>query len=275
MAKLQRAPRRAGAKTTPAKTQNKQLPLPDPKLRGPFRPFASDPGWNEAWWWLGIPAVAAIFVVASFSIDPDWHRHWVTRESGILETAQFIFMVIGLALAVQLLFDPFVRRRPLVFAVTLIAALSCLYIGGEEVSWGQHIVFWQNPGLITEVNDEGEFSLHNMNKAFERTPRTVLELGVLVGGLVVPAVCAFLPRLRQSRAAMFLPSAALVPTALFMLAFKIESTVSKFVGTHFLAARSSEAVEFYLYFFILAYLIVFERRIREIETAGSGKTPGT
>ena len=47
--------------------------------------------------------------------------------------------------AVQLLFDPFVRRRPLVFAVTLIAALSCLYIGGEEVSWGQHIFFWQNP----------------------------------------------------------------------------------------------------------------------------------
>jgi hypothetical protein len=174
---------------------------------------------------------------------------------------------------VQLLFDPFVRRRPLVFAVTLIAALSCLYIGGEEVSWGQHIFFWQNPDLVTAVNDEGEFSLHNMNKAFERTPRTVLELGVLIGGLIVPAVCAFLPRLRQSRVALFLPSAVLVPAALFMLAFKIDSTASKWAGHALMAARPSEAVEFYLYFFIFAYLVIFERRIREIERDGSGKKP--
>ena len=195
-------------------------------------------------------------------------------KSGILETAQFIFMVMGLALAVQLLFDPFVRRRPFVLAVTIFAAISCLYIGGEEVSWGQHIFFWQNPELVTAVNDEGEFSLHNMNKAFERTPRTVLELGVLIGGLIVPAVCAFYPRLRQSRAALFLPSAVLVPAALFMLAFKIDSTASKWGGHAFMAARPSEAVEFYLYFFIFAYLVIFERRIREIETAASGKTLG-
>ena len=70
MAKVQRAPRRAGAKTTPAKARKKQLPLPDPKLRGPFRPFTSDPGWNESWWWLGILAAVAVFVVVSLQIDP-------------------------------------------------------------------------------------------------------------------------------------------------------------------------------------------------------------
>jgi hypothetical protein len=272
MAKLQSVPRFAGAKAAPTKGAQKQLPLPDPKLTGPFRPFVSDPGWNEAWWWLGMLAAVAIFVVMSFSIDHDWHRRWVTRESGVLETAQFIFMVMGLALAVQLLFDPFVRRRPWVFAVTLIAALSCLYIGGEEVSWGQHIFFWQSPDLVTAVNDEGEFSIHNMNKAFERTPRTVLELGVLIGGLVVPLLCAFFPRLRQSRVALFLPSAVLVPAALFMLAFKIDGTASKWTGHALLAARPSEAVEFYLYFFIFAYLVIFERRIREIEMEGRGKS---
>lgn len=35
------------------------------------------------------------------------------------------------------------------------------------------------------------------------------------------------------------------------------------------AARPSEAVEFYLYFFMMAYLIVFERRIHALETEGS------
>jgi len=183
MARSLSAPRFAGAKAAPPNGRRKQLPLPDPKLTGPFRPFTSDPGWNEAWWWLGLLAAVAVFVAVSCWADTEWHRRWVTRESGILETAQFIFMVMGLALAVQLLFDPFVRRRPLAFAVTLIAALSCLYIGGEEVNWGQHIFFWQDPNLVTAVNKDGELSLHNMNKAF----------GVLIGGLVVPIVCAFVP----------------------------------------------------------------------------------
>ena len=30
-----------------------RLHLPDPS--GTFRLFKSDPGWNETWWWLGLP----------------------------------------------------------------------------------------------------------------------------------------------------------------------------------------------------------------------------
>ncbi|MBC8020792.1 MAG: hypothetical protein H7X78_06220, partial [Methyloceanibacter sp.] len=39
--------------------------LPDPKrAHGPYRPF-SDPGWNEAWWWLGVPVLVATFTVGT------------------------------------------------------------------------------------------------------------------------------------------------------------------------------------------------------------------
>jgi hypothetical protein len=179
-------------------------------------------------------------------------------------------MVVGLAIAVQLLFSPFVRQRPLVLAVTAVAALACLFIGGEEVSWGQHIFFWQEPTLVTAVNNEGELSLHNINKGFERAPRTLLEIGVFSGGLVVPLLCAYAPWLRQSRLALFLPAAALLPTALFASLFKLAGRLGDYDLMSFgVAARVSEAVEFYLYFFIMTYLIVFERRITALETEGS------
>ena len=97
-----------------------------------------------------------------------------------------------------------------------------------------------------------------MNKGFERTPRALLEIGVIAGGLLIPLLCAYAPRFRQSRMALFLPAAALVPAALFAVFFKGAGTLA-------MAARPSEAAEFYLYFFMVAYLIVFERRIREIE----------
>ena len=262
MTKRNSKPRAAGRSSA---RRADTLRLPDPKSAGPFRPFTTDPGWSEAWWWLGIPLAVALFVTGSFGPDAEWHRQWVTAESGILETAQFILMVIGFVIAVQLLFDPFVRRRPLVLAVTVLAALACLFIGGEEVSWGQHIFFWQDAGLVTAVNDEGELSLHNMNKGFERAPRALLETGVFVGGLLIPLLCAFGPSLRQSRMALFLPAAALVPAALFAALFKGSDLLAKYqdvpVG---LAARPSEVTEFYLYFFMLAYLIVFERRVRAL-----------
>jgi hypothetical protein len=93
MARLQTGPRGGGSPPRKAK-----LPLPDPKSQGPFQPFACDPGRSEAWWWLGIPIAAALFIVGSYAVDPDWNGRWMTGESGILETAQFVFMVIGLAI---------------------------------------------------------------------------------------------------------------------------------------------------------------------------------
>jgi hypothetical protein len=109
-----------------------------------------------------------------------------------------------------------------------------------------------------------------MNKGFERGPRTLLEIGVFAGGLVVPLLCAYAPWLRQSRLALFLPAAALLPTALFASLFKLAGLLGEYDAMSFgVAARPSEAVEFYLYFFIMAYLIVFERRIAALETEGS------
>ena len=50
-----------------AKTAKPARPhLPDPKIpTGPYRPFTSDPGWNEAWWWLGFPILVAAFVIGA------------------------------------------------------------------------------------------------------------------------------------------------------------------------------------------------------------------
>lgn len=271
MAKSHRAKKRSVAPKPARRKAGYRLPLPDPKLAsGPYRPFATDPGWNEAWWWLGIPIAAAIFTCVSYRLNPAWYDLWVTREGiGALELAQFVMMAIGFAIAVQLLLDPFVRRRPFVLLVTALAALSCLYIAGEEVGWGQHIFYWETGGMVTDVNKSGEFGIHNAYESFEKVPRAILQIGVIVGGLLVPALCALAPRLRASRLALFLPSDILIPAALGMVLFKLVEILGKSEIVQ-LAGRPSEAVEFYLYFFILAYLIVFERRITELETDAAG-----
>jgi hypothetical protein len=243
--------------------------LPDPKLaHGPYRPFTLDPGWNEAWWWLGFPVLLAVFVLGAYRFAEPWYMRYVLPEGhGILEISAFLIPLFALFIGCRLLFLPYVRARPLVFAVALIGALSAFYIAGEETSWGQHFFHWNTPEYWAMVNRQDETNLHNTYAIFEKTPRSILEAGIFIGGLLVPIAALFWPWLRACRASLFLPAAALVPAALGVLIFKLIDRLQ--YGAHIptLLFRPSETIETYLYFFILGYLIVFARRIKELEVA--------
>ena len=246
-----------------------QAHLPDPKrTKGPYRPFTSDPGWNEAWWWLGLPVLAGAFVIGTYRIAPDWYQRYVIPEGyGILEVAHFVIPLFGLLIAGGLLFLPFVRARPLVFAMAAAGAISCLYIAGEEMSWGQHVFQWSTPEYWTAINRQEETNLHNTYAIFEKTPRSILEAAIFIGGLLVPLAALFWPWLRACRLSLFLPAAALVPTALGALIFKLIDRLQQSGYLTTLVFRPSETIELYLYFFVFAYLLIFARRIKELEVA--------
>jgi hypothetical protein len=246
----------------------RQPPLPDPKIpHGPYRPFL-DPGRSEAWWWLGVPVVVAVFVLATYQLAPDWYLRYVLPEGyGVLEISHFLIPLFGLFIAASLLLLPFVRARPFVFAVALIGALSCLYIAGEEMSWGQHFFHWNTPEYWAMVNRQQETNLHNTYVIFEKTPRSILEVGIFVGGLLVPLAAIFVPWLRACRASLFLPADALVPTALGAAIFKLIDRLQQGAHIPIVLQRPAETIETYLYFFILAFLIVYARRIKQLETA--------
>ena len=39
-----------------------------------------------------------------------------------------------------------------------------IFIAGEEISWGQRIFSFSTPEILTAINDQNEFNLHNVNK---------------------------------------------------------------------------------------------------------------
>ncbi len=241
--------------------------LPDSVNRdGPFRTFSSDPGWNEAWWWLGIPVVAAITLAAFGTFATEFYLKRILPEGyGALELAHFFIPIFGMIIAVRLLFRPFVRQHKLIFVFLCLAAFSCLYIAGEEHSWGQHFFHWQTPEYWSQVNRQQETNLHNTLHLFDKKPRALLEIGILIGGLIIPALARYRADVRRNRWSLFFPPDAIVPTALCALLFKIADTLRDNFHTLVLVPRPSEATELFLYFFLLFYLIMFARRIDELE----------
>jgi hypothetical protein len=86
-------------------------------------------------------------------------------------------------------------RRPFDFLV----ALFCLFVAGEEMSWGQRLAGYTPPEFFLANNTQQEANLHNFHGALGK-PKWML-IGALVGyGLVLPAAAWLARRAYGSRA---------------------------------------------------------------------------
>lgn len=74
-------------------------------------------------------------------------------------------------------------RRPF----DLLVALFCLFVAGEEFSWGQRLFGFTPPAAFLEHNTQQELTLHNFADVFGQ-PKGVLILALVGYGIVLPAV---------------------------------------------------------------------------------------
>ena len=232
-----------------------------------------NPGKDEAWWWLWVPMVVTIAIVAVFRTNEAFYRAWVLPEGfGALELSQFIFAAAGFGIAVKLLLRPYVKGWPLLKVAVALFAVACFYIAGEEHSWGQHFFHWQTPEYWSEINRQQETNLHNTFEAANHLPQLMLEIGIWIGGIAMPLWQRFVGPFRHALLKLFAPSAVLMPTALAAAVFKIAKKIGNDDAALDLVTRPSEAMETFFYLFILYYLIIFSRRISALEVKRPAST---
>lgn len=134
-----------------------------------------------------------------------------------------------------------------------IAALCSFYVAGEEVSWGQWIFYWDTPEHWAAINDQQETNLHNTSAWFDQKPQIVLQIGVLVGGIIIPLLKKFKPSALPERFIAIYGDYRLLPTALIALGLKLTDTICDAFDLSFFY-RISEVLELYLFYFVALYL---------------------
>ena len=80
---------------------------------------------------------------------------------GGLEVLHLITPLAGMIIALSMLTRSWVRSHRYVMIWTILLALGCHYIAGEEHSWGQHLLNWQAPQYWANLNRQNETNLHN------------------------------------------------------------------------------------------------------------------
>lgn len=212
-------------------------------------------------WWLWLPLLMIpVQLVIEVTVPSKAYANLMS-EGGPHEFVQFIFVLAAFCLAVRLLMKH--RDMPLWMKIWVgIAALGCFYIGGEEISWGQHFIGWVTPDYWAAVNDQHETNLHNTSSWLDQKPRILLEIGVLVGGLIMPLIARCKgPDIFPEWLSLIAPHKSLAASASLLMVTKLEDHLSDLVGFTIIG-RDSEVGELYIYYFILLYLIYLGRRLK-------------
>jgi hypothetical protein len=149
------------------------------------------------------PLLAATWIVAMLwfgSADPQSYRALLQEDQIVEWTTFWLFLAAG----VLGLFRS-VRRRRLFDGLV---ALFCIFVAGEEISWGQRLVGYTAPEFFLRANFQQEVNLHNLPHSVQ--PGWFLMLALAGYGVLLP----LLGKGRSSRALVGRIGATAAPLAL-------------------------------------------------------------
>lgn len=220
----------------------------------------------HGWFWLPILLLVLLIFASLFLSNEEYFRWLGNERTGILEISQVVLPCISVVLALSILCHGNLTRFSWLWFWIAIAALSSLYIAGEEASWGQHWFLWETSENWASLNDQAETNLHNTSSWFDQKPRLILEIGVIVGGIILPLIQHYKPGLIRKPFLIIVPTLVLMPTAIIAeLSRRGEQFFEKLGVSSHLFPRSSEVQELFFALFILLYLILIKQRLNNAD----------
>lgn len=210
--------------------------------------------------WLFVPVLALAVQACIEIFVPTDLKPGLHSEYGPHEMLQSLIMLVAAILALRMLTMPQVRERPFLFAWVLIAFVCSVYVTGEELSWGQHMFEWNTPEYWTKLNDQGETNLHNTSIWLDQKPRLLLEIGVLVGGIIIPSLRYFKVSLPQKFSLIY-PDSRVFVTSILALIVKVTEKVDEQMKSVEIFHRASEIEEIYLFYFVFIYLVFLRQKM--------------
>ena len=217
-----------------------------------------------SWLWLWFPPLLLIVQLAWRGYDYNAYRQLVESEQGLVELATPVVLLVGVFAGAALWWRRHKIAYPWVRVWLALVTLGCVYFAGEEMSWGQHLVGWETPAFLSNLNDQGETNLHNMSSWFDQKPRLALEIWVLLGGIAYPLLrsCRRTPALDGWRYC-FWPTKVVMPTAILALVVRLPERLKPVfdITVWPLEIRYSETQEYYYALFLSIYLLSLARRL--------------
>jgi hypothetical protein len=219
-------------------------------------------------WRIFAPIAVPICLALIAYINREWYYRYFQSELGFLEFLHAIVPIAAALIAVRILFNPTIRRDPLIAAWLVAIMVGGIYLGGEEASWGQHYLGWQTPETWAEINRQQETNLHNTSFWFDRFPRIMITLGIVVGGLVLPYLKLHRPDFVPRRFDLLVPPLGLGTLTVVMMVGEVLGGLRETTDAlePVLQFRPGEMQENFIVAFLFVYMLCLAGRAKRIGT---------
>jgi hypothetical protein len=156
-----------------------------------------------------VPAIGAVAVALAATHSGLFD--FLVEEDSLLEWLQVPGFFGGFVFGLLLALHARRQRNTAAVAAYAIFAAACLFVAGEEISWGQRLLGLETPERLAELNNQDEVTVHNIVEIRVLFKFFLIALGL--AGAVVP----WLAYARDSRWLQVLPP--LFTTSAFLLVF--------------------------------------------------------
>ncbi len=137
-----------------------------------------------------VHVLAAGIIVGAFAVAnvaPDRYDALMQEDRAVEWGTVVLFLVAGIVRC----YAAAKARRVFDFLV----GVFCIFVAGEEISWGQRLVGYTPPAVFLEHNTQQEANVHNFADVFGR-PKWILIVALSGYGLLLPALASVRPTRR-------------------------------------------------------------------------------
>lgn len=149
--------------------------------------------------------LAGLFAVVTLGIGLPLTREatlFVLEENNLVEMLTFIVFLAGGALGLKVFYRSLKSGESFLFTrFYFIFSAALIFIGMEEISWGQQLLGFDTPESFRRINEQGETTLHNIKGMSGNSEYLRLLFGI--GGAIGVSLRAYEP-LRKLAAPKFL-----------------------------------------------------------------------
>lgn len=209
----------------------------------------------QSLFYIVLPILSFLFILAWAYRSPGTFSKFAGGEVGILEISHILFALLGLVFGLVLIVHFIREQKKWGVLLSIFSSLVCLYIAGEEASYGQHFFNWEVDEVFLEFNDQQESNVHNISSWFDQKPRAILEITIVLGGLLLPLFPSIMMRIVPPGLRAYAPTLLFLPISILVILSRLPERLNlqgKFVFPE--GVRYSEIQELYLFMFIALYL---------------------
>jgi len=143
--------------------------------------------------WITATPLIVQFCIWGVARESWFYQRIIESESGIVELATAFLLAPAAIFAMRAARSGQQQGLRILPALMVVFAIGCVFLAGEELSWGQHAIGWSTPDYFIAHNIQDETNLHNLESFNKNLLKWIVVVAIGIGGIA----SLFLDKLRS------------------------------------------------------------------------------